>query len=140
VKAAAARSEPTRSAPARAPEGFFLGHRRYLTYVLFAATGLTLWLGALILLRGVFALGQGVSAWNAYLDALGSPAGVLAVVVILASNVFFALRFLWIGVKVATVDLGPIPAPPAPAVFVAHYAGLVVLTALVLLVASGVIL
>jgi fumarate reductase subunit C len=140
VKGAVARSEPTRSAPARPPEGFWLSHARYRAYVLFAGTGLLLWLGALILLRGLWALGQGVAAWNAYVAALASPGGVAAMLVILAATVFFALRWLWIGVKVATVDLGPIPAPPAPLVFVAHYAGLAALTALVLLVAAGVIL
>jgi fumarate reductase subunit C len=140
VKAAAARVEPTRTAPPRPPEGFWLAHPRYRAYVLFAGSGLTLWLGALILVRGLFALGEGVAAWDAYLAALASPAGVVAMVVILVAAIFFALRWLWIGVKVATVDLGPIPAPPAPLVFVAHYAGLATLTALVLLVAAGVIL
>ncbi len=140
MKAAAARVEPTRTAPPRPPEGFWLGHPRYRAYVLFAGTGAMLWLGALVLVRGLFALGEGVAAWNAYLAALGSPPAVLAMVLILGSAIFFALRWLWIGIKVATVDLGPIPAPPAPVIFVAHYAGFAALTALVLLVAAGVIL
>jgi fumarate reductase subunit C len=140
VKSAAARAEPTRTAPAPKPEGFWIQHPRYRSYVLFAGTGALLWLGALVLARGLFALGEGVAAWNAYLAALGSPAGVVAMVVIFAATVFFALRFLWIGIKVATVDLGPIPAPPAPVIFVLHYAGLAALTGLLLLVASGVIL
>ncbi len=140
MKAAAARVEPTRTAPPPKPEGFWLTHARYRSYVLFAGTGALLWLGALILARGLFALGEGVAAWNAYLAALGSPAGVVLMLVIFAATVFFALRFLWIGIKVATVDLGPIPAPPAPAIFVLHYADLATLTAVLLLVASGVIL
>ena len=79
-------------------------------------------------------------AWQAYLARLGSGVGVLLMGMILLGTLFFAIRWLRVGVKVATVDIGPVPAPPAPLVFALSYGGLVGLTGLLLLILAGVIL
>ena len=115
-------------------------HARYRNYVLFDVSALPRWLGVIVLVEGLFALAGGVATWEAYLAVLRSPLGVALSLVVLAATLFFSLRWLRVGVKVATVDLGPVPALPGPVVLVAHYAGLVALTGLVLLVAAGVIL
>jgi fumarate reductase subunit C len=134
-------SEPrTPLAPPSPPEGFWTGHPRYRSYVLFAATGVALWIAVLVLLAGVRALAQGVAAWEAYLAALASPPGVAAMVVLLVAASFMSLRWLRVGAKVATVDLGPFPGPGRGVVLVLHYSGLLLLTALALLVVGGVIL
>lgn len=130
----------TRTAPALPPAGYWLHHTRYRNYVLFDASALLRWLGVIVLVEGLFALASGVAAWEAYLAVLRSPLGVALSAVVLAATLFFSVRWLRVGVKVATVDLGPVPAMPGPVVFVAHYAGLLALTGLVLLIAAGVIL
>ncbi len=133
-------SAPTRTAPARPPDGFWLNHPRYRSYVLFAATGLVLTIDALIVLRAARALGDGPDAWARYLAAFATPMGIVVSVVLLFVTLFFSIRWLRVGVKVATVRIGPVPAPPAPVILVLHYAGLGALTGLVLLVLGGVIL
>lgn len=136
----AANAPRTRTAPARVPDGYWTRHPRYRSYVLFDGSALLRWLGVILLLEGLFALAGGVARWQAYLAALRSPLAVALSLVVLAATLFFSLRWLRVGVKVATVDIGPIPAMPGPVVLVLHYAGLLALTGLVLLVAAGVIL
>ncbi len=133
-------TSPTRTAPARPPAGWWTGHPHYLVYVLFTATGFVLVADCALLLCGIRALGQGSAAWYAYLDALGSPLGTLLCVALLIGTLFFALRWLWVGVKIPLVQLGPLPAPPEPVIFVAHFAGLIGASALLLLILWGVIL
>ncbi len=130
---------PTRTAPAQPPEGFWRDHPPYRNYVLFGASGALLWLGALVLLRGVLALGEGVAAWQAYLERLGGVLASAAMLVVLVGTLLFAIRWLRM-VKPFTVALGPLPAPPAPLVLVQNYALFALLTALVLLLCAGVIL
>ncbi len=137
---AATTSAPTRTAPARPPDGYWTRHARYRSYVLFDGSALLRWLGVVVLLEGLFALAGGAAAWDAYLAGLRSPFGVLVSLVIFAATLFFALRWLRVGVKVATVDIGPVPAMPGPVVLIAHFAGLLALTGLVILVAAGVVL
>ena len=130
----------TRTAPARAPDGWWSGHPRYRNYVFFAASGVPLALACVVLLLGVRALGQGHAAWQAYLAQLGSLPGQLGCWLLLLGTIFFSVRWLRVGVKIPLVRIGPLPAPPAPVIWVAHFAGLLTLTALVLLVLGGVIL
>jgi fumarate reductase subunit C len=108
--------------------------------VLFAATGFVLVIDAWILLRGVQALGAGAAAWQAYLEALAWPPTVLGVFLLLVGTVFFSLRWLRVGVKVASVPLGALPPAPAPVVALGHFAGFALITSLLLLVLAGVIL
>ena len=133
-------SAPTRTAAARPPDGFWLSHPRYRSYVLFAATGLILAIDALIVLRAAHALGRGPEAWSSFLAAFATPVGIVSSWVLLVGTCFFSIRWLRVGVKVATVRIGPLPAPPAPLVLVAHYAGLAGVTVLVLLLLGGIIL
>lgn len=130
----------TRTAPAQPPAGFWIGHPRYRSYVLFAATGVMLWVGGLIVLGGVAALGTGAAAWDDYLANLGSALGVVMMTLILIPTLFFALRWLRVGVKVQTVEIGPLPRLPAPVWLVLYYAAFGALTALLLLLLGGVIL
>ena len=132
-------SGPTRTLPPRAPDGFWRENRRYFWYVLFAATGFVLALDCAELLLGLWALGRGFAAWQRYLSVLGSPLLVLPNLLLLVATLYFAIRFLWVGVKIPTVALGPIPAPPAPVILVAHFAGFLTLNLVVLVLLSGVI-
>jgi fumarate reductase subunit C len=112
----------------------------YRWYILFAATGFVLSLVSVELLLGFAALGRGYAAWAGFLSVLSSPPMVLLNFLLFVGLGFFAIRFLWVGVKIPTVALGRIPAPPAPLILVAHFGGLIVLTLAVLILFSGFIL
>ena len=131
---------PTRTAPARLPDGWWTGHPRYRNYVFFAASGGVLSSACVVLLFGIRALGQGHAAWQSYLAQLGSLPGQLICWFLLLGTLFFSLRWLRVGVKIPLVRLGLLPAPPAPVIWVAHFAGLFTFTALLLLILGGVIL
>jgi fumarate reductase subunit C len=135
-----ATSSPTRVAPPRPPDGFGFGHPRYRGYLLFGATGLFLVIDALIVLRAAQALGEGPVAWASFLAAFATPVGLVASVVLVGITLYFSIRWLRVGVKVATVRIGFMPAAPTPAVLVGHYVALVALTGLVLLLLGGIIL
>ena len=130
----------TRMAPARPPDGFWLGHRHYRSYVLFGGTGLVLSAVCVLLLFGIHALGQGHAAWQSYLASLDSGLARGMCWLLLAGTLFFSLRWLRVGVKLSLVKIGLLPAPPVPVVWFAHFSGLFAITALLLLILSGVIL
>jgi fumarate reductase subunit C len=126
-------------APARVPDGWWWRHPRYRNYVLFAATGLVLAIGAATVVRAVQVLAQGAQAWDSYLANLGGVAAVINGLLVVAM-LFFAVRFLRVGTKVNAVPIGPLPAFPEPVWLVLQGAGLVTGWALVLLILWGVIL
>ncbi|MCP5067679.1 MAG: hypothetical protein GY946_14040 [bacterium] len=132
----------TRTAPAHAPNGFPFGFRRYRSYTLFAATALPMALAAVVLLFGVAALGSGEEAWNSFLGALSSPVAIVISLIMLAASVYFAIRFGWVGRKIAAGRIGPIPGPPLPLPLlgVAPLGGMVVGWLLILAILGGVLL
>jgi fumarate reductase subunit C len=130
----------TRTLPARKPDGWWREHPRYRSYVLFAATGFALIGVNLLLLAGVSALSPSVGAWQRYLEVLGSLPGLVLVAVLLVGTWFFALRWLRVGAKIPAVRLGPLPAASMGLILVAHYAGFVTLTLLILVLLSGVVI
>jgi fumarate reductase subunit C len=130
---------PTRTLPARPPDGFWRHHRHYFWYVLFAGTGFVLSVICLLLLIGLHALAGGISAWQTYLAVLRSPPLVAIDLFLLSGLLYFAIRFLWVGVKIPTVRLGSVPAPPAGLVCTAHFAGFIALTLVLLILFSGVV-
>ncbi len=131
---------PTRTAPARPPDGFFLEHPRYRLYVLFEATGLVIALDALILLHATSSLGEGPEAWASFQQVFQGPIGIAYAFILFTATLFFAIRFLLLGVTVFTVRIGGLPAPPAALVLFGQFAGLIGGSALVLLILSGVFL
>ena len=139
MSARVAGSPVTRTLPARKPDGFPLQHGRYFWYVLFAATGLVLTVASIELMCAIGALASGFTAWQGLLGVLRSPLVLLFNVAVLVGVLYFALRFLWVGVKIPSVQLGPIPAPPPPVILVAHFAGLLVVSLAVIVVLSGVV-
>ena len=132
--------EPTRTLPARIPDGWWREHPRYRTYVLFAGTGMVLVLVNVLLLAGIAALTSGVAAWQTYLAVLGSIPGLLGVVLLLVGTLFFALRWLRVGAKIPSVRLGPLPAPGMPLLLVLHFAGFITVSLLLLVILSGVVI
>ncbi len=133
-------AEPTPTAAARAPDGFWLQHPHYRSYVLFAGTGLILAIDALIVLRGIRALSEGTAAWAAYLAALGSPIGVAACWALFLGTLFFSIRWLRVGAKIPPVPVPLLFSLPRSVFLVGHYATLGALSVLLLLILAGVIL
>jgi fumarate reductase subunit C len=119
-----------------------MGHGHYRNYIAFGVTSVFMLIGCALLLFGVSALGRGPEAWQAYLEALGSPPALLLTLIVLANTIYFALRFGWVGRKIAGARLMGIPvAPPAP--LAVHGAmvcgGFVMVWLVVLLVLFGVL-
>ncbi len=135
---------PTRTLPARAPDGWIFRYSHYRNYILFAATSVFMAIACVVLLFGIRALAGGEQAWNDYLAALGSPALLLLNSVVLLFTLYFALRFGWVGRKIpAGAKIGPIPlAPPVPMALLGlvPIGGFVTLWIVVLLVLGGAIL
>ncbi len=97
----------TRTLPARAPDGFPFGFRRYRNYVVFAFTAFPMALSAVILLFGLAALGRGESAWQGYLASLSSAPAIVLSLVLLGFTLYFAIRWGWVGRKIAAGRVGP---------------------------------
>ncbi len=129
----------TRTLPARVPDGWWTGHARYRYCMLFGMAGGLLAVVSGVLLLGVRALGEGADAWARYQAMLGSPPGLLLSALLMVSTGFFAVRWLRVGVKVGQVQIGPMPAPAGWLLLVAHFAGLLTISLILLLLLSGVV-
>jgi fumarate reductase subunit C len=125
--------------PARAPDGWWTGHARYRSYVLFAMTGFVLTAVNVLLLVGIRALATSFAAWEAYLSFLGGPLGVLIVVALLVGTLFFAFRFLRVGKKIAAVAIGPMPALSMTVALILNFAGFVIISLVLIVILSGVV-
>ncbi len=123
----------------RTPDGWWTGHRRYRRYVLFAGTGIVLVAVNVLLLGAVRALGQGAADWIAYLGFLRSAAGLVITLALLVGTVFFALRWLRVGAKIPGVLLGHLQNQTVPLILVAHFAGFVTITLVVIVLLSGIV-
>lgn len=133
------RTSATPMLPARAPDGWWMSHPRYRTYVLFSMTGLVLAAVNVLLLFAVSALASGIDAWRGFLGAMGSPPGLLLGVVLLVGTLFFAVRFARVGAKPLSVRLGPVPAIHTTVILIAQVGGLVTGTLVLLVLLSGAI-
>lgn len=131
---------PTRTSPARPPDGWWLNHPRYRSYMLFSSTGLVLVVVAAILMRSIAVLGEGAAAWDAHLANLALPISLLINVILFLATCFFSVRFLSLGPKVFSVPIGPFGALPAPVWIVLLATPAVLVPALILLIMWGVIL
>jgi fumarate reductase subunit C len=114
VSATAAPAQKTRTAPSRKPDGFPLGFYRYRNYTIFAFTAIPMAVSLAFLVSGVRALGAGEDAWKAWLAAQASPGLRTLHLVCLAFTLYFAVRFAWVGRKIAVGRIGPVPSPPLP--------------------------
>src|SRR4051812_16523266 len=67
---------------------WWLGQPRYVTYMVRELTSLFVALYCLVLVIGLLRLAQGHVAWDGFLAALGSPAGVMLQLICLAFAIF----------------------------------------------------
>ncbi len=136
MTSATASAEKTRTSPARKPDGFPLGWYRYRNYTLFAFTCVPMAISLACLVIGIFALGQGEAAWQAWLARQATPAFRL---VHLGFTLYFAIRFAWVGRKIGVGRIGPIPGPPLPMPLlgIAPIGGFVTLWLVLLVILGG---
>ena len=86
---------------------------RYRAYVAYAFAGVFIWLQALIFIRGLWALGTGETAWNAYLSDLQHPAYVVFHVLSFVVFVWYGARtYFKLFVKTQPPMIGPLPRLP----------------------------
>ena len=105
------RAAATRTAPPHPPVRFpFRG--RYLPYIAFGSCGIFLLLSGLILLRVVWALGDGPEAWRQVLADFGSPGYLVYHVLAFVGLVWFTLRFFRLFPKTQPPRIGPFKRPP----------------------------
>jgi len=136
---APARPGRTRTAPPRAPSGWY-SQPRMRTYLLFDATGIVYLIAGLVALRVAWALGSGPAAWQAMQERLAQPLYVLFHLVALVSVVFVGARFFRLFPKAQPPRIGPVKPPPQPVIFGALYAAwIVVAGALTLVLAGGIV-
>ncbi len=112
---------PTRTAAPRPPDQF-PGKGRYPSYLAFGACGAFLMISASLVIRGVWALGNGEVAWDGYVASLGHPLYLAYHVAAFIGLTWFALRLFRLFPATQPYRMGPLKRP-ADAVLVAGLYG-----------------
>ncbi len=122
---------------ARKVERFWwLGHRRYVVYMVRELTSLFVGLYCAMLVVGLFRLAQGRAAWDGFMAALSSPPGVLFQLICLTFAAYHSVTWFALTPKATPLVLRGEPVPDK-AIVGAHYAAWVVVS-LIVLVAAGI--
>lgn len=130
---------PTRTADPTPPP-HFPGRGNYLSYVMFGATGVLMWLGAFQVLHALRALGKGEAAWNAMLASFANPIYLLFHTFLLIGLTWFSLRFFKVFPKTQPPRFGPFARPPDTFFKVVLNGAFVVVSLAIALVLGGQIL
>ncbi len=126
----------TRTAPPRMP-GSWWGAPRIRTYLLFGATGIIYLLAGTVVLRLVWALGNGPDAWDYALGSLSHPLYLIFHALTFVSLIFVGVRAFGTMMPKMQPRNGPFPPLPAAAVRGLIYSVWALLTLLLSLVLSG---
>jgi fumarate reductase subunit C len=113
---------------------WWLGHRRYVTYMVRELTSLFVGLYCVLLVVGLFRLSQGRAAWDGFLAALSSPPGVLFQLVCLAFAAYHSTTWFAVTPKAMPLTMRGEPVP-AKAIVGAHYAVWAIVSLIVLIAA-----
>ncbi len=115
---------------------WWLGHRRYVVYMVRELTSLFVGIYCAVLTVGLIRLAQGAAAWSAFLDNVSSPAGVALQLVCLAFAVFHSITWFALTPKAMVLTLRGAPVP-GKAIVGAHY-GAWAAVSVVVLIAAGI--
>ncbi len=115
---------------------WFFRQPRYLRYMVREVTCVFIGLHALILLVALRRLSEGREAWEAFLQNLTGPAGVLLQLVILAFAVYHSTSWFNVTPKAMPVQVGENFLPGA-VIIGAHYAAWLAVTLAVLFLAGA---
>jgi len=129
------RPGPTRTAPPRAPDGF-PREGRYRAYLAFGCGGFFLMSVSFLVLRAVWALGNGEAAWNEVRVDFQNPLYVIYHMLAFLWLSWFILRLFRLFPKTQPRRFGPFPRPP-DALLVAGLSGAFVVVTLALAAILG---
>jgi succinate dehydrogenase subunit C len=115
---------------------WWLGHRRYVAYMIRELTSLFVGLYCGLLVLGLVRLAQGHAAWDSFLAALSSPVGVLFQLVCLAFAVYHSVTWFALTPKAMPLAVRGEPVPPR-AIIGMHY-GVWAVVSLIVLIAAGI--
>ena len=115
---------------------WWLGHRRYVVYMMRELTSLFVALYSVLLAVGLVRLAQGQAAWDGFLAAISSPWAVLFQLLCLAFAAFHSVSWFAVTPKAMPLMIKGEAVPPR-AIVAAHYVLWAALSLLVL-VAVGV--
>jgi fumarate reductase subunit C len=125
-------------------EGWWWGHGRNRSYVLFGLASVAVLAEALVILAGVWSLGGGEAAWDRYVAALRGPALRAFHLAALPAFVWYGGRFLRLFPKTQPprIEIGFLPEawrrrPPLPLLARVTFAVWVLGSALVLVLLGG---
>src|SRR6266498_2991905 len=136
--AAAAGSAPMSRRPyiRKVKRSWWLGHRRYVVYMVRELTSLFVGLYCAVLAVGLVRLAQGHGAWDGFLALLSSPLGVLFQLICLAFAAYHSVT--WFALTPKAMPLAVRGAPvPAKAIVGMHYGAWAVVS-LIVLIAAGI--
>ena len=124
-----AKGEPTRSAPPRPPDGF-PSRGNYRAYIAFGFGGFFLFTVSLLVLRAVWALGNGEAAWARVQTSFQNPVYVIFHALALLWLTWFILRLFRLFPATQPKRIGPFRRPP-DALLVGGLTGVFVVVTLV---------
>jgi fumarate reductase subunit C len=128
----------TRTAPPQMPAQFPT-QGRYFTYTLFGATGLVYLLCGFGILRAVWMLGSGPTAWQALQRDYAQTPLIVLHAVFLAAVIFVGVRFFSLFPKAQPAKIGPAKPPPRPILHAGLYAAWIAVSGgLALIMAGGI--
>ena len=115
---------------------WWLGHRRYVVYMLRELTCVFVGLYCVVLVVGLFRLAQGRAAWDGFVAALSSPPGVVFQLVCLVFAAYHSVTWFALTPKAMPLVMRGAPIPDS-AIVGAHYAAWIAVS-LAILIAAGI--
>ena len=115
---------------------WWLAQGRYVRYMAREITSLFIGAYSAVLVVGLARLAEGRAAWDAYLEALQSPLGVAFHIVALLFALYHTATWFNVTPKAMPLEVAG-RRLPGVAIVGAHYAGWVVVSAALLMLAGG---
>lgn len=114
---------------------WFLTHPRFKTYMLHEVSSFFVAIYTVILIVGLFRLGQGEAAWNGWLDGVSSPLGILFHLAAFAFAIIHTTAWFKAVPQAMRIQRGE-EIVPGSLIVGAHYGIFAVVTVVVLILAG----
>lgn len=114
---------------------WFMTQARYKNYILHEVTCIFIAIYAVILIFGLFRLGQGPEAWQGWLDGIRSPISVIFLLLALAFSVIHTFSWFKVVPQAMRIQTGE-SFVPGNLIVGAHYGILAVVSLFVLILAG----
>ena len=115
---------------------WWLAQPRYIRYMAREASCIFIGAYTAVVVVGLLRLSQGAAAWEAFLEALQTPASVVFHLLALAFALYHTTTWFNVTPKAMPVQIGE-ASLPGSVIIGAHYAGWAVVSALILFLAGG---